>query len=103
MSSIVAVYARRAGRGVKDKGTFYQDIQTAVTTRAKYEINIFLGDFNEGFLERSSRQQIELACIFWEDTNCTERTRKNNRSRFIIFCQDTGFFHLQHVESKNFA
>ena len=92
---IVAVRAPHARRSVKDKDIFYRDIQTAVSTLPKHEINIVLGDFNARLLERLPHEQDIIGMpIFREDTNCIDQLsekQNDHRSRFPTFCQENGF------------
>ena len=89
------VYAPHAGRSVKDKDIFYRDIQTTVSTLPKHEINIVLGDFNARLLERLPHEQDIIGMhIFREDASSIDQLsekQKDNRSRFITFCQENGF------------
>ena len=55
-TNVIAAYAPHAGRSMKDKDSFYQDLQAPVNSLPKHEINIIRGDFKARLAERPSHE-----------------------------------------------
>ena len=94
-TNIVIAYAPHAGRSIKDKDLFYKDLQTAVSRLPKHEINIIMGDFNARLMERFPHEHDFIGShIFRENDSTTDQLsekQKDNRTRFVSFCQEHGF------------
>ena len=94
-TNVIAAYAPHAGRSMKDKDFFYQDLQADVNSLPKHEINIILGDFNARLAERLPHEHdIVGPHIFRQPDSSIDRLSSkqlDNRIRFVSFCQEHGF------------
>ena len=87
-------YAPHAGRSIKDKDFFYKDLQSAVSLLPKHEINIIMGDFNARLMERFPHEHDFIGSHLFRENDSTidqlSEKQKDNRNRFVSFCQEHG-------------
>ena len=93
-TNIAIAYAPHAGRSIKDKDFFYKDLQSAVSLLPKHEINIIMGDFNARLMERFPHEHDFIGSHLFRENDSTidqlSEKQKDNRNRFVSFCQEHG-------------